>query len=311
MIRFRRVLVAGLMMLLWPGAVTVASPLDEEAFPAPGQRIDVDGHRMHLYCAGQGAPAVILDAGLGGTSLDWVIVQPAVARFTRVCSYDRAGYGWSDRVPGPRTSAAIVGELHQLLKQAEIAPPYLVVGHSFGGLSMRLFASRYPDEVTGMVLIDPTHEDQFERLTRAELGRALVPSPGRRFVIANHWQIPAALPQELKVTAQALALTPDSISTLYSELEYMQVSAKQVRDVRARFPDVPLIVIAHDSWSQAQSPRARRMAMSWLQLQQELAARGRHSQLSIAGNSGHYVHLEQPDIVIGAIRNVMLQNVGR
>jgi pimeloyl-ACP methyl ester carboxylesterase len=91
----------------------------------------------------------------------------------------------------------------------------------------------------------------------------------------------------------------------------MQVSAKQVRDVRARFPDVPLIVIAHDSWSQAQSPRARRMAMSWLQLQQELAARGRHSQLSIAGNSGHYVHLEQPDIVIGAIRNVMLQNAGR
>jgi pimeloyl-ACP methyl ester carboxylesterase len=302
-------LVIGLAFFLGPVAAAVASPLDQETYPAPGQRIDIDGqHRIHLYCAGQGAPTAILDAGLGGTSLDWVIVQPAVARFTRVCSYDRAGYSWSDRIPGPRTSAAIVSELHQVLMRAHITPPYLLVGHSFGGLSMRLFASRYADEVTGMVLIDPTHEDQFDRLTRTEVGKSLVPALGRRFVIANHWQIPAALPQETKVTAQALALTPDSISSLYSELEYMQLSAKQVRDVRDPFPDLPLIVIAHDSWSRAQSPRTRRMARSWLELQRELAGRGRHGELIIARNSGHYVHLEQPEIVIEAIRSVLTRS---
>src|SRR5713226_519244 len=134
--------------LLYQG---IASGVDASRYPAPGKLIDVGGYRLHINCTGTGSPTVILDAGLGGTSLDWSKVQPAVAHFTRVCSYDRAGYGWSDTGPGPRTSQQIVKELHLLLMHAQISGPYILVGHSLGGLNMRLYAYRYPGEVAGMV----------------------------------------------------------------------------------------------------------------------------------------------------------------
>lgn len=299
-------LALGLYLMAFSGLN--AAPLSDEKFPAPGKYIDVDKRRMHLYCTGQGTPTVILDAGLGGTSLEWVRVQPAVARFSRVCSYDRSGYGWSESIPGPRTSTIIVKELEQLLRLSEEPGPYILVGHSFAGLNVRLFASRYPERIAGLVLVDPTHEEQFERLTREELKRPLVPARNRQFVISNHWQIPDSLPTETRVTAQVLALMPDSISSLYSELQNLQLSAEQVRRSAQKLPNVPLTVIAHDSWSRAKSPKAKRMAMTWLQLQRELAERMPYGQLIIARNSGHHVHLEQPEVVIGAIRDVHQQS---
>ena len=123
--------------------------------------MNIGGYRLHINCTGTGSPTVILDAGLGGTSLDWSKIQPEVARFTRVCSYDRAGYGWSESGAGPRTSQQIVQELHLLLVHAQVNGPYLLVGHSVGGLNMRLYAYRYPGEVAGMVLLDSTNEHQF------------------------------------------------------------------------------------------------------------------------------------------------------
>ena len=137
-----------LASILWVGA----APLNGEEFPPPGKYINIGKHHLHLHCIGQGSPTVILDAGLGGTSLEWVLVQPDVAQFTRVCSYDRSGYGWSEGIPGPRTSAIIVKELQKLLDFADEQSPYLLVGHSFGGLSMRLFASHHPDKIAGLVL---------------------------------------------------------------------------------------------------------------------------------------------------------------
>src|SRR2546430_2574221 len=149
------------LLLLGLSSQAIASAVDASHYPAPGKLVDIGGYRLHIHCTGTGSPTVILDAGLGGTSLDWSKVQPAVARFTRVCSYDRAGYGWSDTGPGPRTSQQIVKELHLLLMHAQISGPYLLVGHSVGGLNMRLYAYRYPHEVAGMVLLDSTSEHQF------------------------------------------------------------------------------------------------------------------------------------------------------
>ena len=124
-------------------ALTAAS--DDEQYAPPGQMIDVGGFRMHIYCTGEGDTTVILDAGLGGASLDWGLVQPAIADTARVCSYDRAGMGWSDPSPEPRTPEQIARELHTLLTNAAIAPPYVMVGHSLAGKNVRMFALQYPE----------------------------------------------------------------------------------------------------------------------------------------------------------------------
>ena len=164
--RLKRLLIIGslsLVGLLLLGLISqaIASAVDAARYPAPGKLVDIGGYQLHINCTGTGSPTVILDAGLGGSSLDWSKVQPAVARFTRVCSYDRAGYGWSQSGPGPRTSQQIVTELHLLLAKAKINGPYVLVGHSAGGLNMRLYAYRYPADVVGMVLLDATSEHQF------------------------------------------------------------------------------------------------------------------------------------------------------
>ena len=177
-----------------PGAPTVAS----EAGSPPGRLVDVGPHRLHIHCTGRGSPAVVFESGLGGTWLDWARVQPEVSRFTRACSYDRAGYGWSERGPEPRDASRIAGELDRLLDNANVPPPYVLVGHSFGGLAVRLLAARKERHaVSGLVLVDAAHEHQFRRMESAGARMPLAPT-GRRFVIANHWLVPSALPESLK-----------------------------------------------------------------------------------------------------------------
>ena len=131
---------------------------DGKRYPAPGQLVDVGGYRLHLHCIGQGSPTVVLDAGLGGFSLDWGAVQPQIAKSTRVCAYDRAGLGWSDPGPAPRSPQQFASELHALLTKGGIEGPYVLVAHSLSGKTARLFASQHPDEVAGMVLVDVRHE---------------------------------------------------------------------------------------------------------------------------------------------------------
>ena len=130
--------------------------------PAPGQLVDIGGCRLHLLCSGKGSPTVVAENGASGFSIDWALVQPEVAKFTRICTYDRAGFAWSD--PGPEfdTVEQAMDDLHLLLRTAKIAPPYILVGHSIGGLYVRAFQRRYPGEVKGMVLVDATPEDDFK-----------------------------------------------------------------------------------------------------------------------------------------------------
>ena len=122
----------------------IASAVDARRFPPPGKMVDVGGHRLHVYSTGEGSPTVIMEAGIEGCSLMWCKVQPEVAKFTRVCTYDRAGMGWSEAGPMPRTGGQIVGELHTLLKNAGIPGPYVLVGHSFGGPGRATFRRRIP-----------------------------------------------------------------------------------------------------------------------------------------------------------------------
>ena len=163
----RRIKRSSLAALLTSAALlTGCSPhLNVEGLPAERSPVDVGGYRMNLLCQGTAKGAtVILDAGNGETSLTWTHVQPGVARFTRVCAYDRAGYAWSEASPKPRTVPVMVGELHALLGGAGIRGPVLLVGHSLGGIIARQYATKYPAEVSGVVLVDSAFETQFRRL---------------------------------------------------------------------------------------------------------------------------------------------------
>ena len=158
-----RIIVRCLLILVILFAVTgffyenISEARDRRFHPMPGQLVDVGGYRLHIYCLGQEAPAVILDPGLGDSYVSWIKVQPQIAKFSRVCSYDRAGLGYSASSPHPRTSKVMAEELHTLLHKAGISPPYVLVGHSMGGFNVRLFTSLYRGEVAGMVLVDSSH----------------------------------------------------------------------------------------------------------------------------------------------------------
>ena len=164
----RRGLFALLILIVVLGVVgfvyqTAAETSDRNAYAAPGQLLDVDGHPMHIVCAGEGSPTAILEAGAGAFSATWGWIQPAVAQQTRVCAYDRAGFGWSDVGPEPRDARQIAHELHTLLEETGVEPPYVMVGHSLGGIYVRVYNAEYPGEVVGMALIDSTHPDNWER----------------------------------------------------------------------------------------------------------------------------------------------------
>ena len=293
----------GLTSLALAGAAAGGRAVDSVADAPPGTFVGVGLHRLHLHCTGQGTPAVVFESGLGGTSLDWVRVQPEVSMFTRACSYDRAGYGWSESGPEPRHAARIAMELHRLLLHGNVPPPYVLVGHSFGGLAVRLFAARSePRAVAGVVLVDATHEQQFERMASAGLRVPMAPT-GRTFVISNHWLVPDSLPEALKPLAQRLALTRKSIRTLYGELGSIRYSALQVDSIR-HAPDVPVIVLARSPRRGAGDSHDR-LEETWLDLQRDLARSMINGSVQVVSGSGHYIHLDRPDRVVDAIRMIV------
>ena len=148
---------------------TAASEADQRNYPPPGNLVNVDGYKMHIYCMGEGSPAVILDSANMGTVSNWAWIQPEIAKTNRVCAYDRADSGWSDVSPQPNDTLRNAEALHTLLQNSGVSSPYVLVGHSFGGLYVRMFAERYPDEVTGMVFIEGTLPDGLKRLGKPDI----------------------------------------------------------------------------------------------------------------------------------------------
>jgi pimeloyl-ACP methyl ester carboxylesterase len=155
-----------ILVLLGAGIIyqAIGSAADTRNYPPPGQLVDVGGFQMHIQCQGEGSPTVILESLSGGFSSYWGWVQPEVAQSTRVCAYDRPGFGWSEADPQPKSVGRTVENLHTLLENAGIAGPYVLVGHSIGGLFVRAYAADYPADVAGIMLIDSSHPDQNERV---------------------------------------------------------------------------------------------------------------------------------------------------
>jgi len=297
----------------------IASALDARRFPPPGKLVDAGGYRLHINSAGEGSPTVILDAGWSDSSLVWCLVQPEVARFTRVCSYDRAGLGWSDASATPRHSLQIVRELHTILKNAAIPGPYVLVGHSFGGYNVRLFAHEYPQEVAGLVLVDAAHEDQWPRLPESvkrlflQMQQQLWDGrPWSKFGIIRLFYMRPNPKLPLAVQAADVALrsrTPylDTVSREWDLIPHE--SADQVR-AASSLPSVPLVVLTAGQHGDQPPPgvSAEDFAQwnSRLQeMQADLASRCPNSVHLTITNSTHVIQLDQPAAVVDAIRQVV------
>ncbi len=327
----RRVLPWVLILLSLPCLVAIggaawqvmATREDTTAHPAPGEMLDVGGHRLHLVCQGQGTPVVIMDAGLGDSWLTWSRTQPEIATRTRACSYDRAGLGYSEPGPYPRDSRQIVEELHTLLTVAHIAPPYLLVGHSFGGYNTRLFAATYPSEVAGLVLVDASHENQttlFPPGMRALMAEEMAAMRwrARRAVLGFERArgIPAfdppSVPAEFAEQGAPIGYRTEWYRTMVGEFEtFATLSADEVRASRRPF-DFPLVVVtgsahmAEDLLGAGLSKvDADSTARVWQYLQRDEATLSRRSRHVIATKSSHYVNMDQPELVIAAVDTVL------
>lgn len=238
--------------------------------------VDIGGRRLHVACSGTGSPTVILEAGMGDSAATWKAIQPAVAEFTRVCAYDRAGRGTSDPdlAAASRMARNVVDDLGRLLREASIAGPYVLVGHSFGGAYIRSYAKKFPRDIVGMVLVDSTHENQYAGF--ASTGYVLPPMP------------PDQNPERTDVVA----------------------ALKEIGEEKWR-ADIPLAVLTHgraiavQAFPNVTPEQAASIEKLWLELQRDLTGRSSEGRLIIAEKSGHYVHRDEPGLVTQAIRDVV------
>jgi pimeloyl-ACP methyl ester carboxylesterase len=304
---------------------------DRSMHPPPGRLVDVGGHRLHVRESGQGSPTILLEAGLMSTVLSWTELQTELAGSFRVVSYDRAGLGWSDLGPMPRTAGQIVTELHDLLEHAAIRPPYVLVGHSFGGLTMPLFAARFSSEVAGMVLVDPVapmewnppseHDRKLMRIGAKVCRRAAVlarigvirfiamlltsglKKPAGYLVRLISRGTPgesgrvsspwfAALPASEKAMASVFWIEPKFAVTIASQLENLPVSAASVATYE-QFCDKKVVIL-----SASTAPEAR--------LKEHAAIAGRlpRGEFVMAEKSNHWIMQQDSDLVIQTIKRV-------
>jgi pimeloyl-ACP methyl ester carboxylesterase len=314
--RISRIVVLGVVILalvtLGAGAVAKSNLAKEN--PAPGQLVDVGGYKLHINCTGEGSPAVILEAGFVESSSSWLFIQPEVAKTTRVCSYDRAGYGWSEASPHPRTASRRADELHTLLVNAGVQGPYVLVGHSLGGMLVRMYAHTYPEDVAGIVLVDSVHEEQFERLPGQ---KSFIPDQVRQFRMLGALSstgfmalAPQAIPnQEFPDDVfnqyKVVWAIGGHLATAAAELNAMLESTAEVRALNiTSFGSLPLSVLSagiyHPSPALSDAEN-QQYDLEWQALQSELAALSSNSTHTIAEQSGHHIQFDQPDLVINTI----------
>jgi pimeloyl-ACP methyl ester carboxylesterase len=301
-------ILAGVFSLILVGAIleSAAEAADAKAYPPPGKMVDVGGYRLHIHCTGAGSPTVVIESGWGDSSAGWGWVQPEVAKTTRVCTYDRAGMGWSEASPQPRMAREYALELHNLLAKANEPGPYVLVGHSMGGYTILVYAHDYPAEVSGLVLIDS------QDLPAADAAASRpAPKPGKVSVLALLARVGLArllagplgavqnLPPGDKQAYKAVSVTPRDIQTFLDEGKGMAEGGAQARAVTT-LGSLPLIVLSRGKDQDARHTAAQ---ASLLQLSS-------NSQQLFADQSGHRIMIDQPEAAVNAIVK-MVEMVGK
>jgi pimeloyl-ACP methyl ester carboxylesterase len=325
----------------FPALASIAGAQSDSALPphpVPGQLIDVGGWRLHHYCTGvpqPGQPTVILEAGVGAFSVEWALVQPQVAEFARVCSYDRAGSGWSEWGPHPRTLRQVVSELHTLLRRSGEQPPFVLVGASYGGWVVRLYQLTNPAEVAGLVLVDPGVNDPARlmpdgRVVRSSsLSRDRLIPPVKTSGPLREADIPPAALAQIRAglaSASAHANEPprDKLPRAAQEIrswalgrvghvvaavnpfepeELAELRALSARETVA-LSALPLIVITRGIADESGEGAAER-EVEHRRDHASQAAQSRRGQLLVAERSGHHVPLDDPALVSRTIRDLL------
>ncbi|MGB3717309.1 MAG: alpha/beta hydrolase [Candidatus Promineifilaceae bacterium] len=296
---------------------SIASRRDLRKFPAPGKLVKTALGDMHLHCQGEGDVTVIIEAALGDSSLDWTVVQSAVAQFTRVCAYDRPGLGWSSPARDSLTSDQVADNLKQALVGADVAGPYILVGHSIGGVFARAYAKRYPQDIAGLVFVDSAHENQRNRLppemmkegtmikVLASLFRMLAPfGIPRALKLADRMQ-GDNFPDDVRPAAMARMYQSHFFKALFNEVKAVE-SNTALTEPPPDLGNTPLIVLSRGG-TNPELPEAQfeRLKQCWDELQRDLVKLSTNSQHIIAEHSGHYIHHDQPELVVDAIRQVV------
>ena len=246
------IIVLGLLGMTYQAAATKS---EQNRYPPPGQRVDIGGYKLHMYCLGAGSPTVILDSANMGTVSNWAWIQPEIGKATRVCAYDRADSGWSDLSPQPNDTRQNAEALHILLNNADISGPYILVGHSFGGLYVRMFAEMYPDEIAGMVFIEGTLPDGLKTLGKPDV-MPNAPDAGMidgtpfisRLGVLRLMSFPATdpdLPEPQQSELQAFLSSPKWAELIKRQYHLFPTLLAQVRPLyeTASLGDIPVAVV--------------------------------------------------------------------
>lgn len=263
----------------------------------PGKLYPLDTHRLHSWSLGSGDYTVLLEPGLGGSSLEWLPTAEQLSTEMQVFLYDRAGYGWSDPGISPRLVSRLARELKTLIEIRGIKNQLILVGHSYGGLIMREFARLAGDQVKGLVLVDASHEDQFTRLADKD-GVSMLPT-SKHFVISAP-ELPTGLRPDVQRKILAFSKMRKTYAALHAEIASFKDSCDHIRKQNARF-DFPVTVLSRGRNPSPSQANSKKKEAIWQELQLDLLKLSDQSEQRIAVDSGHHIHIDQQQFLIDAI----------
>jgi pimeloyl-ACP methyl ester carboxylesterase len=289
---------------------TLMEMRDDRRYPPPGKLVDVDGHRMHIFCQGKGSPTVIVEQGIGAQSLSWAQLNERMSAFTTVCAYDRAGMGYSDPLNHPTPAAEVAQRLHTLLERVQIADDIVLVGWSAGGIYVREYYRQFPDRVKGMVLVDSSHEQQQFRMrapdagnpTSMKIDRYLAPIGWLRLtgeVERQYADVP--LPPDIRDRIVAIKLRSRLPRTMLAEGDGFRADLSANRSPPT-LGALPLVVISE---GKPDDPFMQQHLKTWFDLQEELAHLSTNGRHIVAAQSAHVIHRTEPDLIFNAVREVV------
>ncbi|MES2128222.1 MAG: alpha/beta hydrolase [Pseudomonadota bacterium] len=318
-----------LAAMLAGSGVQAASEAEHDAFAKPHQMVDIGGRRLNLFCSGSGYPTVLFDTYSGDAGWVWLDVQPAVARSTRACVYDRAGLGFSDPSPRPGTSENAVDDLHKLLQAAGIKPPYVLVGNSYGGLNVQLYTLKYPAEVSGLVLVEAGSEHETERSIKAsggklaqiyamqdEFGKQCEQEVNKGFTPKSALLAQCVMVQRpgwsraLNAAQFANGIDPQRWRAALSENRNMALSEQQLGAARKPFGDLPLLVLTRGVSPYAvpgkpASALNKALEAENRKINEELARLSTRGSNRVVPGAGHLIEVDKPQAVVDAIGEML------